>query len=43
MVGDFNDETNFPHKLLLSDTQVLGFSKVLANGSSANVKFPKTW
>ena len=33
-----NDENNFPHKLLLTNTQVSRFCKALANGSSANTK-----
>ena len=37
-----NDETNFPHKLLLTDAQVSKIRKAFANGSSANVKFSKT-
>ena len=40
--GDSNDETNFPHKLLLTYTQVLRLRKSFANGSSANIKFSKT-
>ena len=35
--------TNFSHKLLLTDTQVLRLSKSFANGSSANVKLSKSW
>ena len=42
MIGDSNNETNFPHKLLLSDTQVLRLCKPFGNGSSANVKLLKT-
>ena len=42
LTGDSNDETNFPHKLLLTDTQVLRFCKAFSNGSSANVNFSKT-
>ena len=42
LVGDSNNETDFSHKLLLTDTQVSRICKVLANGSSANMKFPKT-
>ena len=38
---NFNDETNFPHKLLLTDTQVSKIRKAFANGSSANIKFSK--
>ena len=42
VVGDSNDETNFPHKLFLTDTQVLRFPKAFANYSSANAKLLKT-
>ena len=41
-IGSSNDETNFPHKLLLTNTQVLKICKAFANGSSANTKFSKT-
>ena len=37
-----NDETNFPHKLLLTNTQVSKIRKAFANGSSANIKVSKT-
>ena len=40
IVGDSNDENNFPHKLLL--TQVSKLCKDFANGSSANMKLSKT-
>ena len=39
---DENDETKFPHKLLLSDTKVSKYHKSFENGSSANIKFLKT-
>ena len=42
MIGNFNDENNFPHKLLLTDTEVSRLCKAFANGSSANIKFLKT-
>ena len=45
MVGDSNDKTNFPHKLLLlllTNTQVSMLCKDFVNGSSANIKFLKT-
>ena len=42
MIRNFNDKTNFPHKLLLTDTQVPNICKAFANGSSANIKFSKT-
>ena len=35
IVGDANDENNFPHKLLLTNTQVSKIRKAFANGSSA--------
>ena len=41
VVGDSNDEYNFPHKLLLTDTQVSKLHKAFANGSSANTKLSK--
>ena len=41
MIGNSNDETNFPHKLLLTDTQVSSASTAFPNGSSANIKFSK--
>ena len=42
MIGNSNDETNLPHKLLLTDTQVLKIGKAFANGLSANIKFSKS-
>ena len=42
VVGDSSNETNFPYKLLLTDTQVSRIRKAFANGSSANIKFSKT-
>ena len=42
MIGNSNDETNFPHKILLTDTQVSKIRKAFANGSSVNIKFSKT-
>ena len=40
-IGNSNNETNFSHKLLLTNTQVLKIRETFANGSSANVKFSK--
>ena len=40
MLGD--NETNFPHKLLLTNRQVLNLRKAFSNHLSANVKFSKT-
>ena len=42
MIGDSNDETNFPHELLLTDRQVSSICKAFANNSSTNIKFSKT-
>ena len=42
IIGDSNDENNFPHKLFLSNTQVSRLRKAFANSSSANVKLSKT-
>ena len=39
---DSNDERNFPHKLLLTNTQVSKLCKSFANNSSANIKLSKT-
>ena len=41
VVGDSNDENNFPQKLLLTNTQVSKFRKAFANNSSANIKLSK--
>ena len=41
VVGDSNDENNFLHKFLLTNTQVSKLCKTFANGSSANIKLPK--
>ena len=42
MVGNSNDNTNFPHKLLLTDRQVANIRKAFANNLSTNVEFSKT-
>ena len=42
VVGDSNDETNFPHKLLSTNTQISKIRKAFANGSSANKKILQT-
>ena len=41
IVGDSNDEDNFPHKLLLTNTQILRLRKTFPNASSAYVKLSK--
>ena len=42
MIRSSNDETNFPHKLLLTNTQVSKIRRAFANGLSGNIKFSKT-
>ena len=42
VVGDSNDENNFPHKLLLTKTQNSKLRKAFGNGSSANTNLSKT-
>ena len=42
IVGDCNDENNFPCKLLLTNKQVSKLRKAFAKGSSANIKLSKT-
>ena len=40
--GDSNDEDNFLHKLLLTNTQVSKLHKAFPNNPSANIKLSKT-
>ena len=42
LIGSSNNETNFPHKLLLTNTQILKIRKAFPNGSSAKKMFSKT-
>ena len=42
MVGNSDDETNFPHKLLLTNRQVSNLRKAFANNSSTDIKLSKT-
>ena len=42
MIGDPNDEANFPHELLPTERQVPSIHKSFANNSSADIKFSKT-
>ena len=42
VVGDSNDENNFLHKLLLTNTQVSKLNKAFPNNSSGNIKLSKT-
>ena len=42
MIGNFDVETNFPHKLLLTTRQVANFCKAFVNHLSTDVKLSKT-
>ena len=41
MINNFNDEYNFPHKLLLTNKKVSRLRKAFANNSSHNIKLSK--
>ena len=42
MIGDSNDEANFPYELLLKDRQISSIRKAFSNNSSADIKYSKT-
>ena len=42
MVSNSNDNTNFPHELLLTNRQVANIRKAFANHSSTDIKLSKT-
>ena len=42
MIGNYNDETNFPNKLLLTNRQVANLCKAFASYSSTDIKLSKT-
>ena len=42
LIGNSNDETNFPYKSLLTETKLSKICKAFENGSSANIRFSKT-
>ena len=42
VIGDSNDQINFPHKLLFSNTKVSKLRKTFPNKSLANIKLSKT-
>ena len=42
MIGNSHDETNFPHKLLLTNKQVANLWKAFANYLSTDIKLSKT-
>ena len=42
MIGNSNNDTNFPHELLLTDREIASFCKTFKNNSSADTKLSKT-
>ena len=42
MIGNSDDETNFPYKLLLSNRQVANLCKAFTNYLSSDIKLSKT-
>ena len=42
MIGNSNDETNFPHKLLLTNRLVTNICIIFANNLSPDIKLSKT-
>ena len=42
VVGNSNDNTNFPHKLLLTNRQVANIPKAFAKNTSTDIKLSKT-
>ena len=42
VVGDSNDDNNFPHNLSLTNKNVSKLRKSFANGSSSNIKLSKS-
>ena len=43
MVGNSNDNTNFPHELLLTNRQVANIRKAFANNLSTDIKLSKNF
>ena len=41
VVGNSNNETNFSHKLLLTNRQILSLRKAFANHTSVDIKLSK--
>ena len=41
ILGDSNGQNNFPHKLLLTNTQVVSLLKAFVSCPSANIKLSK--
>ena len=41
IIGNFDDKTNFPHELLVTNRQVANLRKDLSHNSSTDIKLPK--
>ena len=41
MIGNSDDKTNFPHKLLLTNRQIANICKAFASHTSTDIKLPK--
>ena len=42
MIGNSDDQSNFPHKLLLTNRQVANLRKAFPNHTSTDIKLSKT-
>ena len=42
VIGNSDDQTNFPHELLLTNRQVANLRKAFANNSSTDIRLSKT-
>ena len=42
MIGNSDDEANFPHKLLLTNKRVANLRRAFASHTSTDIKLPKT-
>ena len=42
MIGNSDDETSFPHELLLTNRKVANLRKAFVNNSLTNIKLSKT-
>ena len=42
MIGNSDDNTNFPHELLFTNRQVTNLRKTFAKNTSTNIKLSKT-
>ena len=42
MIGNSTDETNFPHKLFLTNRQIANLRNGFAKHTSTDIKLPKT-